>query len=107
VCGGALNRAGERVPFTWLCKWLRDILINGWLRLPPQCTGIECINMLNTLKYGLIVHKIGISQLRLRNRGDSNHLKRKVGSPTVPSESIHTPWCIPHFVVLQPEFKMD
>jgi hypothetical protein len=29
VCGGALNRAGERVPFTWLCKWLRDILING------------------------------------------------------------------------------
>ena len=25
----------------------------------------------------------------------------------VPSESIHTPWLIPHYVVLQPEFKID
>jgi hypothetical protein len=25
----------------------------------------------------------------------------------VPSESIHTPWLITHFDVLQPEFKMD
>ena len=25
----------------------------------------------------------------------------------MPSESIQTPWLIPHFVVLQPDFKMD
>ena len=28
-------------------------------------------------------------------------------SHTVPSESIHTPLLFPHFVVLQPEIKMD
>jgi hypothetical protein len=26
---------------------------------------------------------------------------------SVPSESIHTSWLIPHFVVLQPKFKVD
>lgn len=61
--------------FTLLCKWLRDILISCWLWLspPPQHAGIECINTLNNLKYGLIVHEIGVPT-RQRHRTDSNNL---------------------------------
>lgn len=37
----------------------------------PQRAGIQCINTLNNLKYGLIVHKIGVPT-RQRHRTDSN-----------------------------------
>ena len=55
--------------------------------------------------------KCNLSRVERKNGGrgiyDCHKPTPQANVMTVPSESINSPWLIPHFLVLQHEFKMD